>query len=147
MLANDNRGSHSSDRWPHLRLLVAGCVAFHAFIIALGLFQVGSGRVSGDWTAFYAAGTIIREGGGRHLYDLSMQRDVQQRLFGSIPLDAFPLPPFAAFFLAPFTLFSYKQSYFIWVGANAILASGLLVSAWQYLRDMQRRQRILLLAC
>src|SRR5215469_11499988 len=69
-----------------------------------------------DFSEFYAAGQMVREGEGKHLYDLRAQAEFQLRV---APVHAFYLrPPFEALLFIPFTFLSYKMAYAAWVIAS-----------------------------
>ena len=71
-----------------------------------------------DFTIFYTAGTILREGLGRQLYDRNVQYEVQQRFAGNIPFRHGPLPynhpPFEAPLFVPLTRLPYAQAFAAW---------------------------------
>lgn len=76
-----------------------------------------------DFSIFYTAGSILRDGKGAQLYDQKLQEAVQRSFAaggisnrGSI-LPYFH-PPFEAVFFVPFTHFSYLTAYFLWAAVN-----------------------------
>jgi hypothetical protein len=76
-----------------------------------------------DYSEFYAAGQIVRQGMGSRLYDLGVQADFQLRV---APVHAFYLrPPFETLLFVPFTSLSYRSSYSAWI----IFSLGLLAVA------------------
>ena len=81
-----------------------------------------------DFTIFYTAGTILREGLGNHLYNLDVQYRVQQRFAGNIPFRRGPLPynhpPFEAPLFVPLTLLPYPQAFAVWDLANVVVLFG-----------------------
>src|ERR1700739_853158 len=76
-----------------------------------------------DFSEYYAAGQIIRQGLGRHLYDLKVQLDFQLRI--AQPHVFFNHPPFEALLFVPFILLGYRAAYTVWV----LLSVGLLIFA------------------
>lgn len=86
-----------------------------------------------DFTVFYTAGTILREGLGRQLYDSQLQYEVQQRFAGHIAFRHGPLPyihpPFEAAIFVPLTRLPYPQAFAAWDLLNvvALLGVGLLL--------------------
>jgi hypothetical protein len=76
-----------------------------------------------DFSEYYSAGQIIRQGLGRQLYDLRVQLDFQLRI--AKPHVFYNHPPFEALLFAPFTFVSYRAAYIGWV----LISVGLLVSA------------------
>src|SRR5207253_6784623 len=76
-----------------------------------------------DFSEYYSAGQIIRQGLGRQLYDLKVQLNFQLRV--AQPHVFYNHPPFEALLFAPFARLSYRVAYTIWV----LLSVGLLVCA------------------
>jgi hypothetical protein len=76
-----------------------------------------------DFSEYYVAGQIIRQGLGRHLYDLKVQLNFQLRV--AQPHVFYNHPPFEALLFVPFTLLSYRAAYTAWV----LLSVGLLICA------------------
>jgi Glycosyltransferase family 87 len=108
-------------------IVVAGVVAFAALTTVFG-----SGGT--DWLSFYSAGTMIRTGHGRELFDTAAQAATQHRLFGRVGTEnAFPLPAFVAYVFAAFSFLSFPTSYLAWLAINLSLLAGLLYAAWRYL--------------
>src|SRR5258708_34276576 len=66
-----------------------------------------------DFTIFYTAGTILRQGLGHQLYDRKVQYEVQESFTGHIAFRKGPLPynhpPFEALIFVPLTLLPYPQ--------------------------------------
>ena len=79
-----------------------------------------------DFSEFYAAGEMVREGEGPRLYDLKAQADFQLRV---APVHAFYLrPPFEAVLFVPFTFLSYKMAYVAWVITSFVILFGVCQS-------------------
>jgi hypothetical protein len=95
--------------------------------------------------AFYSAGMIVRSDNPSELFSLARQTGVQSELFGPGPVDAFPLPAFAAFFFAPLTYSSYRVAYVLWLTFNVVLLAVLSVAAWKCLDAQPRSTRITLI--
>ena len=76
-----------------------------------------------DFSEYYSAGQIIRQGLGRQLYDLKVQLDFQLRI--AKPHVFYNHPPFEALLFAPFMFVSYRAAYTSWV----LISVGLLVCA------------------
>jgi glycosyl transferase family 87 len=75
-----------------------------------------------DFSEFYAAGQIVRQGLGSRLYDLIVQAEFQLQV---APVHAFYLrPPFEALLFVPFTYLSYRAAYAAWVLFSLALLSG-----------------------
>src|SRR5208283_2463739 len=71
-----------------------------------------------DFTIFYTAGKMLRQGRGHRLYDAQAQFEVQKNFVGQIPTRRGPLPynhpPFEALFFLPLTLLPYRQAFIAW---------------------------------
>lgn len=119
------------------RLLL--CALAVGYIIAIFWGKGAStltGRLGGDYPAFYGAGRIIAEGSMRDLYDSQRQIAAQKDLFPNkknvfLP---FPYPPFMAFAYYPLALLSYRFSYIL----HTLLMVGTLLLAMQLIRPMNR---------
>lgn len=82
-----------------------------------------------DFTIFYTAGKILKQGKGAQLYDDRLQETVQSSFApaavakrGSIL--PFNHPPFEALFFLPFTAFSFLTAYFVWLALNGGILTG-----------------------
>jgi len=71
-----------------------------------------------DFTIFYTAGTMLRQGSGHQLYDRKSQYQVQESFTGHIPFRLGPLPynhpPFEAVIFVPLSLLSYQRAFATW---------------------------------
>jgi len=85
--------------------------------------------IGGDYIAFYAAGRVVLNGDGAHLYDHATVSSLQQAaLDGRIPefYDAFRNPPFFALPFVPLALLPLLPSFGLWAVLNfACLAAAL----------------------
>jgi Glycosyltransferase family 87 len=90
-----------------------------------------------DFTIFYTAGTILREGLGRQLYSRDVQYEIQQRFAGHIAFRQGPLPynhpPFEAPLFVPLTLLPYPQAFAAWDLMNVAALFGV---AWLLRRSV-----------
>jgi hypothetical protein len=85
-----------------------------------------------DFSEFYVAGQIVRQGLGNRLYDFKLQAELQLQV---APVHAFYLrPPFEAILFVPLTYLNYRAAYTTWV----MLSLGLLVGA-SYLIESHSR--------
>jgi len=82
-----------------------------------------------DFSEYYAAGQIVRQGLGRQLYDLKLQLAFQLKL--AQPHVFYNHPPFEALLFVPLTLLSYPAAYLSWV----LLSVGLLTYAAVMIRS------------
>ena len=82
-----------------------------------------------DFLAFYAAGTMVREGRGADLYDLDAIRRVEQHVARSAgyELDAIAPwwnPPPCAWLFAPLSVLPYTTALTIWTATNLAAGAG-----------------------
>jgi len=83
-----------------------------------------------DFTIFYSAGKIVRNGQSASLYDLRVQYRTQNEFAPDVPIRRAALPynhpPFEALLFVPFTFVGYLPAYGIWAVLNlAMLAISL----------------------
>jgi hypothetical protein len=90
-------------------------------------WNVGSSLRKGyaDFTIFYCAGRIVRQGQAKNLYDPQVQFRVQQQFAGEVHIrhGALPYnhPPFEALAFVPLTWLPYFPAYLLWVGLNLLV--------------------------
>ena len=78
-----------------------------------------------DFSEFYAAARMVRQGLGAKLYDLRLQAEVQLEF---APVHAFYLrPPFETVLFLPLTYLSYRVAYMAWLVVSLLI---LLWTAW-----------------
>jgi hypothetical protein len=79
----------------------------------------------GDFSAFYTAGSLLRRGEGKSLYDLHEQWKVQQEFAPNVDIREGPMPfirpPFEALIFLPLAYFSYPAALAIWSLAKVVL--------------------------
>jgi hypothetical protein len=82
-----------------------------------------------DFTIYYTAGTIVRQGLGRQLYDDQTQFRVQQDFAKEVSIRQGPLPfnhpAFEALLFAPFTYFPYPAAFALWDLVNLAMLAAL----------------------
>jgi hypothetical protein len=114
-------------------LFILAMVALHLFF----LWNVRDRIVRGDpdFTVFYTAGKILRDGHGTRLYDPHTQQSAQSQFTADSDIRRGPLPyihpPFEALVFLPLTLFSYSTAFVIW----EILNIGVLLGVALILKD------------
>lgn len=122
-----------SDVWPWLTpwrlkaypaaLLVALIFTF-AYSVATGDgARIVSGRLGGDFPAFYAAGKLVATGHSEQLYDWSAQSAAQKELFPEARGHFLPFayPPYVALIYAPFSWLPYRWSFVLHTCLMALL--------------------------
>jgi len=114
-----------------LLLSIAGAFVF---VVASGDgSSTASGRVGGDYPAFYAAGTLVNDGRIDELYDPAAQAEVQETLLGEEDgYLAFAYAPHVAAAYAPLAALPYRASYV----AHTLTMVGALVLALHLLRPL-----------
>lgn len=89
--------------------------------------EAGSGRLGGDYPAFYGAGSIVLDGDIEALYDADRQAAAQEELLGDGDFLFFAYPPPVALAYAPLAALDYRISYL--VHTLAMLAA-LIAAVW-----------------
>lgn len=101
-------------------LYVAGVLVIHAMVVWNARDLILKGYP--DFTIYYTAGTMIRQGMGHDLYNNVTQFVVQQQFAAQVAtrLGALPFnhPPFEALLFVPFAYFPYRVAYLLWTLAN-----------------------------
>jgi hypothetical protein len=81
-----------------------------------------------DFTVFYTAATILRQGLAPQLYDERTQYRVQEQFMGSVDSRRGPLPfihpPFEAVVFVPFAFLRYRDAFVIWDLLNGVALFG-----------------------
>lgn len=74
-----------------------------------------------DFTTFYTAGRIVREGEGSRVYDLQKEAQVEASVVPGVHLLAFLHPPFEAWLFVPISMLPYTAAYTVWGAINIAL--------------------------
>jgi hypothetical protein len=109
-------------------------------------------RGNADFTAYYTAGKMLREGRGAQLYDLRAQQAVQQEFAADSDIRRGPLPyihpPFEALLFLPLTYLSYPAAFGLWNFINVVVLFGISIVLRRWLVSLRRfRLWELVLAC
>lgn len=109
--------------WAVLAALLA---AFVIVLLAGEGSGTASGRIGGDYPAFYSAGRIVADGDAADLYEPARQAAEQRDLFAGDRSGflAFAYPPPVALAYVPLSMLPYRLSYFA-VSCVMLLAIGL----------------------
>ena len=132
--------------YPRVFLLALTVGFFIAIFIGQGASTL-TGRLGGDYPAFYGAGRIIAQGDGNNLYDSEKQAEIQKDLYPGkhnvfMP---FPYPPFVAVAYYPFALMPYRLSYAV---HTIVMAAALFLTIFLVCPiHEQIRQNYLFVAC
>ncbi len=125
-------GSHTTINHPVIRLAGFALVALNCGVAIIFIYVWLSAAQKDyfehiDFTTFYTAGSIARDGLGRSIYDLDVQSEYQSKILNEniSQTEIFPFnnPPFVVY---PFILFSrlpLRSAFFLWT----ILQSGMLL--------------------
>ena len=83
-----------------------------------------------DFTIFYAAARMVRNGQSSVLYDLSAQYQAQREFAPNVPIRRAALPynhpPFEALLFLPFTFLPYVPAYLLWALLNGMMLAAAL---------------------
>jgi hypothetical protein len=108
-------------------LYVVGVLLIHSLVLWNARDLIRKGYP--DFTIYYTAGTMLRQGTGRNLYDDVKQFEVQKQFAPQVAtrLGALPFnhPPFEAVLFLPLTWLSYQQAYLVWMLANLAMLTAL----------------------
>lgn len=120
--AAGTRVSRVSPNWRLALTLIFALAIYNAglFVIAISPYCL---RGYSDFSIFYTAGNIIKNGNASRLYDATMQWDVQ-KTFCDIPIRKGPLlfnhAPFEALLFLPLALVHYETAFMLWLTTNCI---------------------------
>ncbi|HEV2467779.1 MAG TPA: glycosyltransferase family 87 protein [Candidatus Sulfotelmatobacter sp.] len=113
-------------------LFIVGVVATHGFFFWHVRNRIARGDP--DFTVFYTAARILREGRGAQLYDSRVQQAVQRQFTSNPLIRRGPLPfihpPFEAVAFVPLTFLPYPVAFVVWDLVNL----GMLVGVALILR-------------
>jgi alpha-1,2-mannosyltransferase len=104
-----------------------------------------------DFTNFYTAGAIVRDGHGQNLYDAALQTQYQQQILNGLSFQdgilMYISPPQAVFPFVILSLLPLQTAFWVW----SIIEVGLLACLLKLLRDLARdwpeEERLLMLSC
>lgn len=114
-----------------MRLFIAGMLCLHLFLFISLRERIKQGYP--DFTVYYTAATILRNGLGHQLYDAHVQYEVQKKSVGVIATrrSALPYihPPFEALIFLPLSYVPYPQAFALWdlLNLGALFGVGLLL--------------------
>ena len=100
-------------------------LAISSLIVGFVLFSFPAQKSNDarDFSEFYAAAQMVRQGLGRDLYDLRTQAEFQSRV---APVQVFyNHPPFETLIFLPLTYFDYRAAYMLWT----LISVGMLAGA------------------
>ena len=109
-------------------------IAVHLFFLWRVRARIEQGDP--DFTVFYTAGRMLRQGLGPHLYDPRAQREVQAGFAKDFDVRRGPLPyihpPFEALVFLPLTYLPYPQAFVVWnlLNLGMLFGVGLVLRRW-----------------
>jgi hypothetical protein len=95
-----------------------------------------------DYTIYYMAGLLLRQGRAAGLYLLRVQYQTQLTFAPSVPIRSgalpFNHPPFEALLFVPFALLGFWHSYLLWTALNFLMLVGVvtLLRRFREVRDL-----------
>jgi len=114
-------------------------VGAHAFFLWSVRERIAKGDP--DFTSFYSAGVLLREGHGDQLYNGYAQQQVQQQFANDSDIRRGPLPyihpAYEALLFAPLTLLTYQAAFLVWEGLNLTLLVTIAVLLRRSLPSLQ----------
>jgi hypothetical protein len=118
-----------------MRIFIVGMLCLHLLFFFNLRERIQQGYP--DFTVFYTAAMVLRDGLGHQLYDERVQFAVQQSFAGQIPSRRGPLPyihpPFEALVFLPLTLLLYHQAFVAW---DLLNVGALFGVAWLLRRSL-----------
>ena len=114
-----------------LAIYFSAMVLLHGFLLWKARYDIESGLP--DFSSFYTAAKMLRNGQGQQLYDLHLQEATQ---ISAVPVSvqqrraALPYnhPPFEAVLFSPLASLSYLKAYWAWFVINLGLLMGIIVT-------------------
>jgi hypothetical protein len=98
-------------------LLAAGLI----FLFSMLNFVVRHPEGTLDFINLYTAGTILRQGSERNLYDVALQTKIQREILPHGRFLPFDHPPFEAWLFAPLARLSFRHAFLVWAAVNLAL--------------------------
>jgi hypothetical protein len=115
-------------------------LAIHGFFLWSVRSRVQKGDP--DFTIFYTAGRIVREGRSGELYEAATQQAVQWKFATDTDIRRGPLPyihpPFEALIFLPLTFLPYAQAFVLWNFLNLGVLFGIAVLLQRALHSLQQ---------
>jgi hypothetical protein len=122
-----------------LLILFAGLTLFNIRSFLYGIDNAIQGYT--DFSAFYSAAILVRDGSGQQLYTYGAQEDVQKQLFATAESRTGPAPyyhpSFEVLAFLPLTYLSYPQAYMSWVIVNLLVLIAVPLLLFPYLLKLR----------
>jgi hypothetical protein len=124
---------------PFLFALFAFLLIFHFMLFWHAKDNALKG--SADFSGYYAAVRMVRQGQGSQLYDIAAQGRMQSLLFPKVTTRngtlVYEHPPFETLLYLPLAYVSYPAAYFIWGAVNLLLLLLTAVLLWPYMTELK----------
>lgn len=105
-------------------MMCVGTLLSLAFIFfnSHGLLDYAGRPLGTDFSSFWSAGHMAREGRAPQAYDWDAMAAVQRQLFGTDRLSPWSYPPVFLFIVVPLAMLPYLAAFFVWQGASLVAA-------------------------
>jgi hypothetical protein len=105
-------------------MMCAGTVLSLAFLFfnSHGLLDYAGRPLGTDFSSFWSAGHMAREGRAPQAYEWDAMAAVQRQLFGTDKLSPWSYPPVFLFIVVPLAMLPYLAAFFVWQGASLLAA-------------------------
>lgn len=125
-----------------------------ALNIALSLSYIGLWFIAGrdqlfwqaDFSAFFTAGAIVRDGLGSQIYDLDLQTNYQQALLHgncySKGIFPYNYPSHFAIIFGPLNKLSLAQAYYVWTALQLLLLVALVILLAHLFKEYLRKHNL-----
>jgi alpha-1,2-mannosyltransferase len=111
-------------------LAIAGWIALSG-----GLVDPNGKPLGTDFSSFYAAGSLVRDGRAGDVYDMALHYAREQQIFGqATPYYGWLYPPLFLLIVTPFALLPYPLALLAWQGATFALYLGVIAAILRRLR-------------
>ncbi|HEU0369675.1 MAG TPA: glycosyltransferase 87 family protein, partial [Candidatus Acidoferrum sp.] len=87
-----------------------------SLFVGITLLNFTTNKDNLDFSEFYGAAQMVRQGHGKDLYDLDLQAEFQSRVAAVHAV--YLRPPFETLLFVPLTYVSYRTAYTLWTLAN-----------------------------
>jgi hypothetical protein len=105
-------------------MMCAGTLLSLAFLFfnSHGLLDYAGRPLGTDFSSFWSAGHMAREGRAPQAYEWDAMAAVQRQLFGTDKLSPWSYPPVFLFIVVPLAMLPYLAAFFVWQGASLLAA-------------------------
>lgn len=121
-------------------LLIALFVPIVVSVLSADGSAMITGRLGGDFPAFYGAGAVVEQGQVDELYDWQVQADAQDGLFGDDEgvFQVFAYPPFVAHVFSFLARLPYPLAYFVFTSVMFLAIAFTIIIIRRFLDRVDR---------